>query len=72
MFPEGTRTPRGSQGAYKHGATRLAIETGVPVVPIAVTSGRCWPRKSFVLQARRDRHLDRQADPGGTAASPTT
>jgi len=50
MFPEGTRTPRGSQGTYKHGATRLAITTGVPVVPIAVTSGRCWPRKSFVLK----------------------
>jgi 1-acyl-sn-glycerol-3-phosphate acyltransferase len=50
MFPEGTRTPRGSQGTYKSGATRLAVETGVPVVPIAVTSARCWPRKSFVLR----------------------
>jgi 1-acyl-sn-glycerol-3-phosphate acyltransferase len=49
MFPEGTRTPRGSQGVYKSGATRLAVTTGVPVVPIAVTSARCWPRKSFVL-----------------------
>ena len=50
MFPEGTRTPRGSQGTYKHGGTRLAIETGRPVVPIAVTSARCWPRKSFLLR----------------------
>jgi len=50
MFPEGTRTPRGRQGAYKSGATRLAVTTGVPVVPIAVTSARCWPRKSFVLR----------------------
>ncbi len=50
MFPEGTRTPRGSQGVYKAGATRLAIATGVPVVPIAVTSARCWPRKSFTLR----------------------
>jgi 1-acyl-sn-glycerol-3-phosphate acyltransferase len=50
MFPEGTRTPRGAQGAYKAGATRLAIATGVPVVPIAVTSARCWPRKSFSLR----------------------
>jgi 1-acyl-sn-glycerol-3-phosphate acyltransferase len=50
MFPEGTRTSRGSQGAYKAGATRLAVTTGVPVVPIAVTSARCWPRKSFVLR----------------------
>jgi 1-acyl-sn-glycerol-3-phosphate acyltransferase len=50
MFPEGTRTPRGAQGTYKHGAARLAVETGVPVVPIAVASARCWPRKSFVLR----------------------
>ena len=50
MFPEGTRTPRGSQGKYKNGGTRLAVETGRPVLPIAVTSARCWPRKSFVLR----------------------
>ena len=49
MFPEGTRTPRGSQGPYKSGGTRLAVATGVPVLPIAVTSGRCWPRKTFTL-----------------------
>ena len=50
MFPEGTRIPRGQRGNYKSGAARLAIETGAPLVPIAVTSARCWPRKSFVLR----------------------
>jgi len=50
MFPEGTRTPRGSQGVYKAGGTRLAVDTGTPVLPIAVTSARCWPRKSFMLR----------------------
>jgi 1-acyl-sn-glycerol-3-phosphate acyltransferase len=50
MFPEGTRTPRGAQGAYKTGASRLAVATGVPIVPIAVSSARCWPRKSFLLR----------------------
>lgn len=48
MFPEGTRTARGQQGVYKTGGTRLAIATGAPVVPIAVTSARCWPRKAFI------------------------
>ena len=48
MFPEGTRIERGHKGAYKLGGTRLAIETGVPVIPIAVTSAKCWPRKAFV------------------------
>lgn len=48
MFPEGTRIPRGQAGVYKSGGTRLAIETGAPVIPIAVSSAKCWPRKAFV------------------------
>lgn len=47
MFPEGTRTERGGQGIYKTGASRLAIATGASIIPIAVTSARCWPRKTF-------------------------
>jgi 1-acyl-sn-glycerol-3-phosphate acyltransferase len=50
MFPEGTRTERGKKGNYKSGATRLAVDTGAWVVPIAVTSGRCWPPRSFSFQ----------------------
>lgn len=50
MFPEGTRTPRGGQGTYKTGAARLAIATGTPIVPIAVSSAKCWPRRSFRLR----------------------
>jgi 1-acyl-sn-glycerol-3-phosphate acyltransferase len=26
----------------------LAVQTGAPVIPIAVTSAKCWPRKAFV------------------------
>lgn len=48
MFPEGTRIPRGQAGTYKSGGTRLAVETGAPVIPIAVTSAKCWPRKAFI------------------------
>ncbi len=50
MFPEGTRSARGEQGEYKSGASRLAISAGVPIVPIAVTSARCWPRRTFLLR----------------------
>lgn len=48
MFPEGTRTARGRQGVYKQGASRLAVATGVPLLPIAVTSAKCWPRNAFI------------------------
>ena len=47
MFPEGTRSERGKSGSYKTGAARLSIATDASIVPIAVSSGRCWPRKSF-------------------------
>lgn len=48
MFPEGTRIAVGKKGNYKGGGARLAIETRVPVVPIAMNSGECWPKNSFV------------------------
>lgn len=48
MFPEGTRIPRGQTGTYKLGGTRLAVATGAPVIPVAVTSAKCWPRKAFI------------------------
>src|ERR687885_597239 len=37
IFPEGTRIRRGSLGRPKRGVGRLALETGAPVVPVAVT-----------------------------------
>ena len=48
MFPEGTRIPRGQAGTYKSGGTRLAVETGAPVIPRAVSSAKVWPRKAIV------------------------
>jgi 1-acyl-sn-glycerol-3-phosphate acyltransferase len=48
MFPEGTRMARGERGTYQTAGTRLAVESGAPVVPIAVSSGKCWPREGFV------------------------
>ncbi len=50
MFPEGTRIERGKKGVYKAGASRLAVATDAYIIPIAVASGRCWPRRSFVLR----------------------
>jgi 1-acyl-sn-glycerol-3-phosphate acyltransferase len=48
MFPEGTRIPVGQKGNYKGGGARLAVETQAPVVPIALNSGECWPKNSFI------------------------
>lgn len=45
IFPEGTRVPYGEVGRYAQGGARLANVAAVPVVPIAVDSGRCWPHR---------------------------
>jgi 1-acyl-sn-glycerol-3-phosphate acyltransferase len=48
MFPQGTRVPVGERRPYKQGGTRLAVQLGVPVVPIAHNAGVCWPRNGFI------------------------
>ncbi len=51
MFPEGTRTPVGSQGTYRSGGVRLAQRTGAAIIPVAVTAGHLWPKKGFIKKA---------------------
>ena len=54
IFPEGTRSRDGSLGAFKEGAFRLAIEAGVPVLPVALSGTRaCLPRGSGALGEAR-------------------
>lgn len=48
MFPEGTRIPRGQIGSYKSGGARVAVATQADIIPIAVTSAKCWPKGAFV------------------------
>ena len=37
VFPEGTRSKTGTMGEFKKGGFVLAIETGIPIVPIEVS-----------------------------------
>jgi 1-acyl-sn-glycerol-3-phosphate acyltransferase len=37
IFPEGTRSRSGDLGAFHRGAALLAIDAGVPVVPVAIS-----------------------------------
>lgn len=40
VFPEGTRSADGRVGRFKGGSFLLAIQTGVPVVPVSVSGSR--------------------------------
>jgi 1-acyl-sn-glycerol-3-phosphate acyltransferase len=47
IFPEGTRVPAGEQPPLRSGFAGLYRALGLPVVPIAVDSGRLWGRGLF-------------------------
>src|SRR5437764_644595 len=61
IFPEGTRTRPGSLGKPKRGVGRLALETGAPVVPVAVigteTVRRGWRIRPHHVRIRAGRPL---------------
>lgn len=48
IFPEGTRVPPGEKPPLQPGFAGLYKMLGLPVVPIALDSGRLWPRRTFV------------------------
>jgi 1-acyl-sn-glycerol-3-phosphate acyltransferase len=52
VFPEGTRSRNGRLLPFKKGPFHLAIEAGVPVVPITIIgSHEAWPKGSLALHA---------------------
>ncbi|HIJ85783.1 MAG TPA: 1-acyl-sn-glycerol-3-phosphate acyltransferase [Magnetococcales bacterium] len=51
VFPEGTRVAPGEVGKYNAGGIALAIEAGVPIVPVAHNAGSFWRRRAFLKKA---------------------
>jgi 1-acyl-sn-glycerol-3-phosphate acyltransferase len=52
IFPEGTRSANGELLPFKDGAFRLAVETGLPVLPIAVAGTSRAMQKGTLLFGR--------------------
>lgn len=44
IYPEGTRVPHGTKPDLRPGFAGLYRALGLPVVPVAVDSGRLWPK----------------------------
>lgn len=50
VFPEGTRMPPGTLGAFNPGGAMLAERAGVPALPVVHDAGTYWPRGSFPIR----------------------
>ncbi|WP_428898338.1 1-acyl-sn-glycerol-3-phosphate acyltransferase [Parelusimicrobium proximum] len=52
IFPEGTRSKDGSVGRFRSGAFALAIDCGVPVIPVALKGlDKAIPKNGFWVSA---------------------
>ncbi len=47
IFPEGTRIPTGQIGKFSRGGAALAVNAGLPVLPIAHNAGMFWPKEGW-------------------------
>jgi 1-acyl-sn-glycerol-3-phosphate acyltransferase len=48
IFPEGTRMNPGQRGRYRPGGALLAVQAGVPVLPVAHNAGELWGKRRFL------------------------
>ena len=51
IFPEGTRKKPGDKPNYKSGFIGIYNEMKVPILPVAVNSGKYWPKHTFVKKS---------------------
>ena len=48
IFPQGTRVKFGEQVPFKKGAGRIYDALGIPCIPVALNTGKIWPKNSFI------------------------
>ena len=48
IFPQGTRVRLGEQPPFKKGVGRIYNSLNLPCVPVALNTGKVWPKNSFM------------------------
>ena len=51
IFPEGTRKKPGASPNYKSGFIGIYNEMKTQILPVAVNSGKCWPKHTFIKKS---------------------
>ncbi len=57
IAPEGTRSPTNHLGKFKKGAFHLAIQGGVPMVPVVIRNATDWMPKGALIARRGTVHV---------------
>lgn len=51
IYPEGTRSPHGNLQPFKKGAFMMAVQTGVPILPVAVNGAyKMMPKTTLIIR----------------------
>jgi len=48
IFPQGTRVKFGERAPFKKGAGRIYDALNIPCIPVALNTGKIWPKNSFI------------------------
>ncbi len=56
IFPQGTRIKFGEKVPFKKGVGRIYSSLNIPCIPVALNSGKIWPKNSF-LKFPGDLHI---------------
>jgi 1-acyl-sn-glycerol-3-phosphate acyltransferase len=64
LFPEGTRVPHGERPELRAGLAGLYKILGLPVIPVALDSGKVWPRGLVKYPGVVTMQVDAEIPPG--------
>ena len=56
IFPQGTRIKFGEKTAFKKGVGKIYEILNLPCIPVALNSGKVWPKNSF-MKNKGDIHI---------------
>ena len=57
IFPQGTRVKFGERVPFKKGAGRIYEALNLPCVPVALNTGKVWPKNSFFKKKSQYRNI---------------